>query len=77
MKEGRGIFDPLDSHFGLCAACAHVRRIVSSRGSVFFMCRRAETDDRFVKYPVLPVLRCSGYEPAGDAGRGEQKEKAS
>jgi len=31
------------------------------------MCERSKTDDRFAKYPRLPVLQCVGYEPrAGD-----------
>jgi hypothetical protein len=26
------------------------------------MCERSKTDDRFPKYPRLPVERCPGYE---------------
>jgi hypothetical protein len=47
---------------GLCADCIHARRIESDRGSVFFLCQLAQTDDRFKKYPRLPVLSCIGYE---------------
>jgi len=36
----------------------------SDRGSVFFLCQLALTDDRFRKYPRLPVLQCDGYKPA-------------
>ncbi len=53
-----------DLAVGLCATCRHVRRITSDRGSVFFQCRLSETDSRFAKYPVLPVLSCKGYEVA-------------
>jgi hypothetical protein len=49
---------------GLCARCAHAARQDTARGSVFWRCRRAETDPRFVRYPRLPVLACPGYEPA-------------
>ena len=47
---------------GLCAECAHGRRVVSGRGSVFWLCRRADGDSAFPRYPRLPVLRCAGYE---------------
>lgn len=51
---------------GLCATCAHERRVESSKGSVFILCGRALTDDRFRKYPVLPVFRCDGWTPSAD-----------
>jgi hypothetical protein len=49
---------------GLCRACRHVRVINSGRGSTFYLCRLAERDPRFPKYPRLPVLACAGYEPS-------------
>jgi len=48
----------------MCATCLHVRHMQSDRGSVFFLCQLALTDDRFRKYPRLPVLQCDGYKPA-------------
>jgi hypothetical protein len=36
--------------------------VKSAKGSYFVMCRRAKTDPRFSKYPVLPVLYCPGFE---------------
>jgi hypothetical protein len=48
---------------GLCGNCQHSRRIESDRGSIFFMCKLSFEDSRFVKYPRLPVLACSGYQP--------------
>jgi len=48
---------------GLCGDCVNARRIASDRGSIFFLCQLAITDDRFKKYPRLPVLSCVGYEP--------------
>ena len=66
--------DRADSNFadvhepiGLCASCRHARIVHSSRGSIFYMCRLAETDPRFAKYPRLPVLRCAGYELVDEA----------
>jgi len=59
---------------GLCAGCAHARRVVTPR-STFWLCRLAATDPRFVKYPRLPVRACEGYEEGGEApaatGAGE------
>jgi hypothetical protein len=54
----------LRSRVGLCADCRFMRRMQSDRGSVFYLCERSATDPRFPKYPRLPVLRCSGYEPS-------------
>lgn len=45
---------------GLCATCVHCR-VIRARRSSFWMCRRSFTDERFPKYPRLPVLRCIGY----------------
>jgi GrpB-like predicted nucleotidyltransferase (UPF0157 family) len=46
---------------GLCADCAHARRVESAHGSVFFLCELSLTDSHFAKYPQLPVISCSGY----------------
>jgi hypothetical protein len=47
----------------MCATCRHMEKIVSARGSTFYLCQLALTDPRFSKYPTLPVLACEGYEP--------------
>ena len=49
---------------GLCVTCIHSRKIISARDSVFFLCQLGFSDDRFPKYPRLPVLTCSGFTPA-------------
>lgn len=46
---------------GLCATCAHAAVITSSKQSTFYLCRLSAVDPNFRKYPVLPVLRCSGH----------------
>ena len=51
---------------GLCAHCLHMRLVHSSKGSTFYLCQLAQTDPRFLKYPRLPVLECSGYQFAPD-----------
>ena len=51
------------SHPGLCAACQHMERTETRRGSVFYRCLRAQTDLSFPKYPPLPVRQCRGYQP--------------
>jgi hypothetical protein len=57
---------------GLCDRCAHQKLIGNTRGSTFSMCERAKTDQRFPKYPRLPVAECPGFEPRSyDSGSGE------
>jgi hypothetical protein len=48
---------------GLCATCLHSRLITSDKGSTFIFCELSRTDPRFRKYPPLPVLSCSGFQP--------------
>lgn len=48
----------------LCHDCAHVKRVESAKGSVFWMCGRHATDPRHPKYPPQPVRACSGHSPA-------------
>lgn len=50
---------------GLCASCAFARTVASARGSVFVLCGKAAEDERFPKYPPLPVRECPGYERRG------------
>jgi hypothetical protein len=59
------------SRAGLCADCAHARRMTSDKGSVFIQCRLAATDGRFAKYPRLPVLTCTGYSKVESKAAGE------
>ena len=46
---------------GLCEHCKHARIVATTR-SVFWLCALSATDDRFEKYPRMPVLECEGYE---------------
>lgn len=55
------------SFAGLCAGCVHARLIATRTGSRFILCELAQTDRRFARYPVLPVLACAGFVPAGPA----------
>jgi hypothetical protein len=48
---------------GLCDSCRHQQLVPTRRGSVFSLCRLSKVDPRFAKYPRLPVLDCTGYEP--------------
>jgi hypothetical protein len=52
---------------GLCDACRHQQVVRNTRGSSFSLCRRSREDDRYPRYPRLPVLRCRGYERRTDA----------
>lgn len=55
---------------GLCSVCANARIVASRRGSAFFLCGLSRTDDRFPRYPRLPVVRCAGFEPGEPAPPG-------
>ncbi len=46
---------------GLCPSCVNMREMRNDRGSVFLLCLLSKTDQRFPKYPRLPVLACEGY----------------
>jgi hypothetical protein len=52
------------ARIGLCTTCRHSRRVVSAKGSAFWLCERSRTEPAFPKYPRLPVVRCSGHEAA-------------
>jgi hypothetical protein len=41
--------------------------VPNRRGSVFSLCERSKTDERFPKYPRVPVQECPGYERVKDA----------
>lgn len=61
---------PGDEKAGLCRSCLFVRRVLTIRGSTFYLCRRSEEDPRFAKYPRLPVVRCPGFERDPEQGDG-------
>jgi hypothetical protein len=60
MNDRRG---PGQADAGLCARCAHVQIVASSRGSTFYLCGLSAVDSRFPRYPRLPVLACDGFRP--------------
>ena len=51
-------------HAGLCDSCRHQKLIRNTRGSSFSLCERSKSDERYPKYPRLPVELCPGYERA-------------
>jgi len=51
-------FDP---KIGLCARCHFCQPAGNVRGSVFYRCRRAESDPTYTRYPRLPVTQCPGF----------------
>ena len=55
---------------GLCGTCSYRRSVTSAKGSVFVRCGLSETDERFPKFPRLPVLACSGFR---EDGKGERR----
>ena len=72
MMNESGGSGQADDRAGLCARCRHVRVVVSAKGSRFYMCERSRDDERFPRYPPIPVLRCGVYEPGlGEIGNRE------
>ncbi|HEY7501605.1 MAG TPA: hypothetical protein VH740_24000 [Vicinamibacterales bacterium] len=53
---------------GLCGQCIHAHVIRNDRGSRFYLCRLSAVDERFPKYPRLPVIQCSGFTPSTSGG---------
>jgi hypothetical protein len=47
---------------GLCTICQHAKTVKSSKGTVFVLCGLSQHDQRFGKYPTLPVIECFGFE---------------
>jgi len=46
-----------------------MHKVISDRGSVFYLCELSKVDPAFPKYPRLPVLKCSGYEEKNSGHR--------
>lgn len=55
---------------GLCDDCRHQRLIRNTRGSAFSLCELSKTDERFPRYPRLPVAACAGYSPVEAESEG-------
>jgi hypothetical protein len=62
---------------GLCDACRHQQVVRTTRGSSFSLCRRWKEDDRYPRYPRLPVLRCRGFEERSEPGPEDEREAAT
>ena len=59
----------------LCAACAHTRVVTSAKGSSFVLCGLSRIDERFAKYPRLPVLACVGFEKLVEPGGAQGHQR--
>ena len=72
-KASRDLF-----RVGLCVDCLHAQQIESARGSMFYLCERSATDQRFQKYPSLPVIQCAGHQAknGGVYGSGGGEESS-
>ena len=46
---------------GLCLSCQHALIRPTNKGTTYLRCGLAATDDRFPKYPRLPVTSCRGF----------------
>jgi hypothetical protein len=52
----------IDPGVGLCSVCAHVRVVKNRQGSRYYLCELSRFDNRFMKYPSLPMAECPGFE---------------
>jgi len=59
---------------GLCASCVHGRLVTGAR-SRFVRCGLSDSDNRFPRYPSLPVLSCAGFTKV-DPGNAERREES-
>ena len=50
---------------GLSLSCRHMRPVHTDRGSVYYLCQRAATEQRSPKCPDLPVLQFHSYKWEG------------
>jgi hypothetical protein len=57
---------PDEASVGLCWTCRHSTVVVTDRGSRFYICERSRRDERFPRYPRLPVVACVGWEERGE-----------
>ena len=46
---------------GLCELCSYAQLNNTRRGTVYLRCLLAARDERYPKYPRLPVLSCAGF----------------
>ena len=53
---------------GLCDSCRHQRVVRNTRGSSFSLCERSREDDRYPRYPRLPVVSCPGHQLRNEDG---------
>ncbi len=60
---------------GLCERCRHSVVHHNAKGSAFRLCLLSRTDARFPKYPRLPVLSCSGFDPGGTGGQSQANDR--
>ena len=65
-----------DHPAGLCSVCRHHRVTGNRRGSRFYLCERSKTDERFRRYPPLPMIRCPGFEEASPSAWADYEDQA-
>ena len=56
---------------GLCPYCENHRKVQSSKGSVFVLCKLSERNPDYARYPRLPVWQCPGF-----AAQGSEADRA-
>jgi hypothetical protein len=54
----------------LCETCAHMKEVVTPRGSRFLLCQLSVNLPQYPRYPPQPVPRCAGYQAVNRLGPG-------
>lgn len=58
-----GAYDTSDSTIGLCARCSHAQPVPHPRqGEPYVQCALSKDDQKYPRYPRLPVMSCDGFE---------------
>ena len=59
---------------GWCARCQYCQRIRTARGATFYLCKRAQFDSAYPRYPRVPVVQCAGFVAARAPATPAEKE---
>jgi len=57
-------------HAGLCADCLHLQ-LLRSKTSLFVRCGLSDQDERFARYPQLPIRSCPGFRPISEPSESD------
>ncbi len=62
MSDAMEDTPPESAIAGLCADCAHAKKLTTKIDATIYLCGLAAKEPRLPKFPRLPVIACPGYE---------------